>query len=209
MLRLLVVAAFVVLLPVFPNLSKAQQAEAPVYKDGDWWRVKVDVVRPPGVSIAGPQLARFPEYIVKFESGGPKAIGVEGNEFKETKSPSTIALVLGRTGWRGELLRFPMYVGLTWSDRFQFQPRGLQSRSEEGRYEVQSWERIKTAKGEFHVFKLVMTVNIPRGPKPQAPTEVRPHTYYYAPDIKAIVSFHEAGTEVSLTSTLVDFDLVK
>jgi hypothetical protein len=35
--------------------SHAQQAEAPVYKDGDWWRVKVDVVRPPGVSIAGPQ----------------------------------------------------------------------------------------------------------------------------------------------------------
>jgi hypothetical protein len=210
MLRLAIVAACVaLLLPVVPNASKAQQAEAPVYKDGDWWRVKVDVVRPPGVSIAGPQLGRFPEYIVKFESGGPKVIGVEGNESKETNSPSTIALVLGRTGWRGDLLRFPMHVGLTWSDRFQFQPRGLQMRWEEGRYEVQSWERIKTAKGEFDAFKLVMTMSVPKGTKARGPSEVRPHTYYYAPDIKAIVSFHEAGTEVSLTSTLIDFNLAK
>jgi hypothetical protein len=192
-----------------PYSSQAQQAEAPVYKDGDWWRVKVDVVRPPGVSIAGPQVGRFPEYIVKFESGGPKVIGVEGNASEETDSPSTIAFVLGRTGWRGDLLRFPMRVGLTWSDRFQFQPRGLPMRSEEGRYEVQSWEKIKTPKGQFDAFKLVMTMSVLRGPKPLAPTEVRTTTYYYAPDIKAIVSFHEAGTEVSLTSTLIDYNLVK
>jgi hypothetical protein len=199
----------ILILLLIPHSSHAQQAEAPVYKDGDWWRVKVDVVRPPGVSIAGPQAGRFPEYIVKFESGGPKVIGIEGNESKETNSPPTIAMVLGRTGWRGDLLRFPMRVGLTWSDRFEFQPRGRQMRSEEGRYEVQSWEKIKTPKGEFDAFKLVMTMSVPIGPKPQAPTEVRPHTYYYAPDIKAIVSFREAGTEGSLTSTLIDFSLAK
>ena len=192
-----------------PYSSHAQQAEAPAYKDGDWLRVKVNVVRPPGVSIAGPQVGRFPEYIVKFESGEPKDIGVEGNASQETDSPSTIAFVLGRTGWRGDLLRFPMRVGLTWSDRFQFQPRGLPMRSEEGRYEVQSWEKIKTPKGQFDAFKLVMTMSVLRGPKPLAPTEVRTTTYYYAPDIKAIVSFHEAGTEVSLTSTLIDYNLVK
>ena len=82
-------------------------------------------------------------------------------------------------------------------------------RSEEGRYEVQSWEKIKTPKGQFDAFKLVMTMSVLRGPKPLAPTEVRTTTYYYAPDIKAIVSFHEAGTEVSLTSTLIDYNLVK
>lgn len=204
-LRLIGILIFLLL----PYPSHAQQAEAPAYKDGDWWRVKVDVVRPAGVSVSGPVLGRFPEYIVKFESGGPKVIGIEGNESKEINSPPTIAMVLGRTGWRGDLLRFPMRVGLTWSDRFEFQPRGLQMRSEEGRYEVQSWEKIKTPKGEFDAFKLVMTMNVRRGPKPQAPTEVRPHTYYYAPDIKAIVSFQEAGTDVSLTSTLIDFSLAK
>jgi hypothetical protein len=54
----------VVLLVPYP--VNAQQAEAPVYKDGDWWRVKVDLSRPAGVSVA-PGLEQFPEYIVKFE----------------------------------------------------------------------------------------------------------------------------------------------
>ena len=53
---------------LIPYSSDAQQAEAPVYKDGDWWRAKVEALRPTGVSVAGPQLGGFPEYIVKFES---------------------------------------------------------------------------------------------------------------------------------------------
>jgi hypothetical protein len=121
-----------------PYLSNAQQAEAPVYKHGDWWRVKVDVIRPPGVSVAGVQLERFAEYIVRFESGGPKVLGVQGNETQEIDLPVIISLVLGRPGWSGDLLRFPMRVGLAWSDRFQFQPPGAQMRWEEGRYEVQA-----------------------------------------------------------------------
>jgi hypothetical protein len=199
----------ILILLLVPYSSHSQQAEAPVYKDGDWWRVKVDVVRPAGVSVSGPQLGRLPEYIVKFESGKPKVIGIEGNASKETDSPGIVALVLGRSGWRGDLLRFPMRVGLNWSDRFQYQPRGLQMRWEEGQYQVEAWEKIKTPKGEFDAFKLVMTMSVARGRKPLAPTEVRTNTYYYAPDIKAIVSFHEAGTEVSLTSTLIDYNLAK
>jgi hypothetical protein len=76
------------LLVAYP--SNAQQAEAPVYKDGDWWRVKVDVVRPPGVSVAGIQLERFAEYIVKFEAGKPKILGVEGNQTQEIDLPAII-----------------------------------------------------------------------------------------------------------------------
>ena len=61
---------------LLPYLSNAQQVEAPVYRDGDWWRVKVDVVRPSDVSVAGLVLERFPEYIVKFESNQPKVFGI-------------------------------------------------------------------------------------------------------------------------------------
>ena len=106
-----------------PYSSQAQQAEAPVYKDGDWWRVKVDVVRPPGVSVAGEFLERFPEYIVRFESNQPKVFGVQGNESKEVNSEAATALVLGRPAWLGELLRFPLRVGLNWSDRVKFSRR--------------------------------------------------------------------------------------
>jgi hypothetical protein len=193
-----------------PYLSNAQQAEAPVYKHGDWWRVKVDVARPAGVSVSGPVLERFPEYIVKFESNKPKVFGVQGNETVEADLPVVIPLVLGRPGWLGDMLRFPMRIGLTWSDRIKFQPPGTQLRSEEVQYEVQAFEKIKTPKGELNAFKLVMTMNAPQSarPKPGGRTEVRTHTYYYAPDVKAIASFDTSGS-ARVASTLIDFSLSK
>jgi hypothetical protein len=187
--------------------SNAQQAEAPVYKDGDWWRVKVDMIRPPGVSVAGEVLERFPEYIVKFESNQPKVLGVQGNESPEVNSQAVIALVLGRPGWLGEMLRFPLRAGITWSDQVKFQPPGMQMRLQDAKYEVQAWEKIKTPKGEFDAFKIVMTMRAP-GPKPFAPGEIRTHTYYYAPDVKAIVSLDTSGS-ARAASTLIDFSLTK
>jgi hypothetical protein len=83
------------------------------------------------------------------------------------------------------MLRFPLRVGLTWSDRVKFQPDrvkfqppGMQIRLEDAKYEVQAWEKIKTSKGEFDAFKIVMTMRAP-GPKAPGPGEIRTHTYYY------------------------------
>ena len=59
-----------------------------------------------------------------------------------------------------------MRVGLTWSERIKFQPPGTQMRSEEAQYEVQAFEKIKTPKGEFDAFKLVMTMNALKGARP-------------------------------------------
>jgi len=200
----------ILILLLIAHSSHAQQAEAPVYKDGDWWRVKVDMVRPAGVSVSGPILERFPEYIVKFESNKPKVFGVQGNETVEADLPVVIPLVLGRPGWLGDMLRFPMRIGLTWSDRIKFQPPGTQLRSEEVQYEVQAFEKIKTPKGEFNAFKLVMTINALQGARTKAGarTEVRTHTYYYAPDVKAIASFDTSGS-ARVASTLIDFGLSK
>jgi hypothetical protein len=169
----------------------------------------VDVSRPAGVSIAGPALERFPEYIVKIESSQPKILGIKENESKETDSPIVLAMVLGRSAWREDLLRFPMRVGLTWSGQVNFKPGGMQMRRTEAQYEAQAWEKIKTAIGEFDAFRIVMKMSIPKGVKRQAPTEVRTHTYLYAPAIKAIVSYRDLGTEVTVTSTLVDFNLAQ
>jgi hypothetical protein len=123
----------IVALLFVPFSSRAQQAQAPVYQDGDWWRIKVETVRPTGVSISGPQFGGFSEYIVKIESDNPKVFGIRGEVSKELDAPPIVSLVLGKPGWRGELIKFPIRVGLSWSDRFQFQPRGLPIRWEEGR----------------------------------------------------------------------------
>lgn len=188
--------------------SSAQQAEAPVYHDGDWWRIKIDTVRPLGVSVSRPQFGGFPEYIVRFESGNPKVFGVRGEVSKELDAPPIASVVLGKSGWCGELVKFPVRVGLTWSDRFQYQrPRGS-IRWEQGRYEVQAWEKIKTAKGEFDGFKLTVTVTAGTGPTRKMPL-YRLTTYYYVPEVKAIVSFQDEGTETNVVSTLVDFNVSK
>ncbi len=79
----------------------------------------------------------------------------------------------------------------------------------EAQYEAQAWEKIKTAKGEFDAFRIVMSMSVPKGVKRQAPTEFRTHTYFYAPEIKAIISYQELGSEVTATSTLVDFNLAQ
>lgn len=208
MSRSIIALAAILTVLFIPRNSLAQQADAPIYKDGDWWRVRVDVARPAGVSIAGSQLGGFPEYRVQINSGKATVIGIRGAESKELDAPSIISLVLGKTGWRGELVRFPLRVGLTWTDRFQFQPRGTLATWQEGRYEVQAWEKITTAKGAFDAFKIVMSTNIPTGPKGKG-TAVRTNTYYYSPEIKAIVSYKEEGTEAAITETLVDFNLSK
>jgi len=191
-----------------PYSSSAQQADAPVYRDGDWWRVKIDTVRPTGVAISGPQFGGFPEYIVRFESGNPKVFGVRGELSKELDAPPIAAIVLGKPGWRGELIKFPVSVGLTWTDQFQFQPRGLPMRWEQGQYVVQAWEKIKTPRGEFDAFKITMTMTVPTGPKSKG-TSSRISTYYYVPEVKAIVSFQEEGSETNVVSTLVDFNVSK
>jgi len=191
-----------------PYSSSAQQVEAPVYRDGDWWRIKVDTVRPTGVSISGPQFGGFPEYIVKIESGNAKVFGMRGEASKELDAPPIVSLVLGKPGWRGELIKFPVHVGLSWADRFQFEPRGLPMRWEQGRYEVQAWEKVNTPKGEFEAFKIIMTMTVPTGPKSKGISQ-RTTTYYYAPEVKAIVSFHEEGTETNTVSSLVEFNINK
>jgi hypothetical protein len=203
------IVAFLTVVAVFfcPSLSPAQQAEAPTYKDGDWWRVKVDIVRPTGVSVSGPQLGGFPEYLVRFENGNAKVTGARGEEMKEVEGSGIIPLVLGKSGWRGELLRFPLRVGVKWSDRFQHQPRGLPVQWAEGQYEVQAWEKIKIPKGEFDAFKIVLTSSVAGGPKAKGRPLQLNCAYFYAPVIKAIVSLNEVLPDASVTSTVVDFKL--
>jgi len=62
-----------------------------------------------------------------------------------------------------------------------------------------SVEKVKTAKGEFDAFRLVMNMIVPKAP-PLQTTEFRTHTYFYAPETKAIVSYQELGSQVTLTS---------
>ena len=141
----------------FPHGLHAQEAEAPAYKEGDWWRVKVEVARPVGVSVGGPQLGGFPEYLVRVENSKFRVFGIREDQPKEIDSATIVSLILGKPEWRGDLLKFPMRVGLSWSAQFPLQMPGIQ-RQELAQYEVQAWEKVKTLKGEIEAFKILMAV---------------------------------------------------
>ena len=189
-----------------------QQAEAPIYKDGDWWRVKLDVARPAGVSVGGPQLGGFSEYLVKVDARNMKVFGIRGTEAKEIEAPDIVSVVLGRPAWRGDLLKFPMHVGFIWASQFPFQLPGLPKRWAQAQYEVQSWEKMKAPKGELDAFKIVMTVQGSPAPQKGSIT-ARLATYYYSPLIKGIVYFREESPpkepEAVTTSSLIDFNIEK
>jgi hypothetical protein len=195
------VLVFSLILPL--GYGHGQDAESPVYHDGEWWRAKIETTRPVGVSVAGPQLGGFPEYLVRAEKGGFKVFGLTGDREKELDSAIIVSILLGKPGWRGDLLKFPISVGLSWSATFSLPIPGVH-RQESARYEVQAWEKVKTLKEEFHAFKIVMTVG-ERGGK-AGRLLGRNMTYYYAPRAKAIVNRREESLQQTVTtSTLVDF----
>lgn len=191
---------------IMPYLLHGQQVEAPAYKDGDWWRVKVEVARPAGVAVAGSQLGGFPQYLVRVDGGKFKVFGIREAQHKEIDSATITSVVLGKPDWRGDLLKFPMRVGLSWSAQFPLQMPGIQ-RQELAQYEVQAWEKVKTLKGEFEAFKILMTVAERTGRVGRLPG--RAISYYYSPLVKAVIYLREESppkaAEALTTSTLVDF----
>ena len=70
-LTAIIVAALTILL--LPYLAYSQKAEAPKYKDGDWWRVKAKVVQK-GYSRSGRCDENYSEYLVKWEKGKPRCM---------------------------------------------------------------------------------------------------------------------------------------
>ncbi len=99
-----------------PRLSRSKPRHLYI-KEGDWWRVKIEVARPEGVSVAGAQLGGFPEYRVQIDSGKERVFGLRGDISKEVEAPAIVSLVLGKKGWLGELLRFPLRVGSNWTEQ--------------------------------------------------------------------------------------------
>lgn len=186
------------------QISYGQQAEAPVYKDGEWWRIKREVTRVYS-SVSGVCSEAYPEYLVRIEGGNPNVFAVKGDQLEAIDCP----LILRRVSRKSEKfsdLKFPMYVGLTWSERRSISLPGLKARWRDYQYEVKSWEKIKTPKGEFDVFKIEKSHQVS---PPGRPAYWQVETYHYSPAVKAIVRFHTPGEDLTGTTVLVDFNVTQ
>jgi len=182
---------------LWPYASYGQQAETPVYKDGEWWRIKREVTRYGTSSTACSE--SFSEYLIRIADEKPIIFGAKGDQLEPIDCPRILSLVLGRRD-----LEFPIHVGLKWSRRVSVNLPGLRQTWTDYQYEVKSWGKIKTPKGEFDAFKIERTHLVyPRGGASYHQTE----TYYYAPAVKAIVHSSLEDPTIKTATTLVDFSI--
>ena len=194
-----------------------QQANAPSFKDGEWWKVKVAFTRREGESVSDCQ-DRYAQYLIKFDQGKFKVHGGDGNNFQEIACPPVIVRTLGFVpeaqkeelasqlgrDLQFEYAKFPLSVGKSWSQRLQQTQTGTPGLKNKVRYvdieyKVLSWEKIQTAKGEFEAFK-IQVQGWPSG-------HVR--TAYYSPKAKVIVNLEAKtpSTDTGFSATLLDLNV--
>lgn len=196
----------VLFLALAPHASDAQQVDAPVYKDGEWWRVKVEASFSEGTSRSGKCYEMFSEYLVKIDTGKPKVHGIKGTDQEALDCPEIASQLLGlgpggqpsRSGY----LTFPLSLGQSWTSQGSA-TISLGAKRSVRNYEmvnkITSKEKVSTSRGEFEAFK------IERSGQPTR--ETWRWTYYYSPEVKAIIRFEESLTSSRRTTILMDFSV--
>jgi len=183
-LALHLISAFLTVLLPYPSL--AQQAEAPVYKEGDWWKVKVEFKHSKGIfNRSGECFESYPEFLVKIEQGKPRVYGISDPVQEEIDCPEVAGEVLGGNFWP---LKFPLRVDQSWQHQY------LSFETERWNFidfKVESLEEVQTPKGRFKAYKITgeHDVEVERG---GVITQYEfigkaTQTYYFSPELKAIV----------------------
>lgn len=179
--------------------SFAQEVDAPTYKDGEWWKIRVELTRE-GASRSGACHEQYSEYLVRIEQDQPVVYAVTGDEQIKIDCPQ-ITRELLNTPPESEYLKFSLAIGNSWTTRRFSTPAAAQR----GRWlnytsKVASFENVKVEKGELQAFKIERLE--------QFSTE----TYFYSVQAKAIVLFDRKivgpqGGTASRRVTLIDFNV--
>lgn len=190
-------------------VSFAQQAETPVYKNGDWWKIKINVQMSAGISNAGVCDGAYSAYLVKVEAGKKRVYGLKNHHQEELDCPNILNQLLDIAPpgqpYPVKYLDFPLTVTKKWSARIPQDldsrrgPRNAATKWLDLEFNVAAWEKVKTPKGTFDAFK----IQIAGWPGKKAPT------YFYSPEVKAIVRLREQQKNVVRIVTLIDCSVAK
>ena len=93
-----------------------------------------------GFDVSGTCQELYPEYLVRIEGGRANVFGVNDREVA-IKCTLILRLVLGK-----DELKFPLYLGLSWSDRRSRQVPGLRPRSADYKYEAEPVNEMRHAR---------------------------------------------------------------
>ena len=179
-----------------PGLAYSQEAKAPVYKDGEWWKVRIERKKEPTITRC---FTEYSTYLVKIQNGKPKVFSVSGANEEEFDCPSIEGQVLGIGRRNVPRLKFPLRIGKRWNKHFRRGRTWFPSK-----YEVLGWEKVQTPKGEFEAFKLSRNYEVTTRAGDRLKTS---ETYYYSPKAKAIILLKIKSPRNELTNTLIDFNV--
>lgn len=193
---------------LWASMSFSQQVAAPVYKEGDWWKIKVEVRYGTGVSKSGYCEESYSQYMVKVDQDQKKVYGIKDEKQEQLDCPDILEQLLGiETEPNSQkYLAYPLAVGKTWIAQVA-EERERKARTKRANvrwlnleYKVLAWEILKTPKGELGTFKIEVS---------GWPWGQQPPTYYYSPDAKAIVRLREQKERVTRIVTLLDYSVSK
>jgi hypothetical protein len=193
---------------LWASMSFSQQVAAPVYKEGDWWKIKVEVRYGTGISKSGYCEESYSQYMVKVDQDQKKVYGIKDEKQEQLDCPDILEQLLGiETEPNSQkYLAYPLAVGKTWTAQVaEERERKAPTKRANVRwlnleYKVLAWEILKTPKGELGTFKIEVS---------GWPWGQQPPTYYYSPDAKAIVRLREQKERVTRIVTLLDYSVSK
>ena len=193
---------------VQPATRPAPVVKAPVYKDGDWWKVKIELKSGSTWSCR----VHYSDYLLEIQEGKPKLYVTDGTNKDEFDCHVVEDDILGKITRK---LKFPLQAGNRWTHRYPWNAQ-VKYRNPYNKglvwveYEVLGWERVQTPKGVFEAFKLS---SVARWRSDGHDHEVI-GTYYYSPKVKAIIlhrhiRMHPPSISIDRDTiiTVVDFNV--
>ncbi len=185
----------VVLLALFlPWLAYSQEAEAPVYKEGDWWRVKVEYELKEVLNRSPGCIEEYSEYLVEINQGKPNVYGLSGTKKEAIDCPQITEELLNIPN-RMMFLKFPLRVNKSWSHRYQDD----RDRWRNSDMNVVASEKVRTPKAEFDTIKIKWLRSGYLGDSTRI--------YYYSPKAKVIVLHDLDGPTLRRKIMVVDFNV--
>ena len=195
--------AMAIVLLLSAVIVRAQdKAQAPSFKNGDFWRFKVTVLSKAVGSSSN--LLDDGIYEVSYSSGQFGVFKLNGEQKEELVQNQTggILSLIGRKNNRD--IKFPLVVGQKWNYRYERTAVGARKSFESNvTIEVSGAEQMTTGAGTFRTFKLEKDDRT--GPKGFWTT-----VSYYSPETKSFVkqlfdSQSETGTGYKREIELVKF----
>ena len=186
---------------LLPWLAYSQEAKAPVYKEGDWWKIKYKVTHG---SAPGSCKFEYAEYIVRLVNGSAKVYGIRGTSQDRIKCSGVANDLMGAGDEFNEyakILRFPLDVGKNWKKRIS-REMGSRTGWAVQKVKVLGLEKVQLAGGDVEAYKLTRSHTFTSKLK----GELTWHdTYYYSPKAKAIVLKTAKNPKRIQVFTVVDF----